>query len=64
MKAPRIARLLASMRGAALLAALLVVVLATMAQSFDGDPLIIGGSNQAGTGSGNGAFHRLGRLPG
>ena len=56
MNTPRFARMLTSMRGAALLAALLIIGFATMAQGFDGDPLIIGVGNQAGTATGDGSF--------
>lgn len=53
MKGPRLERMATSTRAAAFVAAVLIVGFAAVAQGADGDPLIIGASNQS---SGNGAF--------
>ena len=52
MNKHRFARMLTSMRGAALLAALSVVGFATVAQGYNGDPLIIGTWNTSGLAEG------------
>ncbi|MEX1263976.1 MAG: hypothetical protein WEE66_08595 [Actinomycetota bacterium] len=52
MNKHRFARMLTPMRGAAFLAALLVVGFATVAQGYNGDPLIIGTWNTSGLAEG------------
>ena len=48
--------MLTPMRGAIFLTALLIVGLATMAQGYDGDPLVIGASNRSGTETSSGGM--------